>query len=72
MGFRLGLLWKPVVKGGYFPASYVRVRDVARSSEKVRAVNRALASAARGCKGKHTRDGSFQRCVGDALRGKKF
>jgi len=72
MGFRLGLIWRPVVKGGHFPASYVRTSDVARSSKKVLAVNRALVSAAKSCKGRKTSDGTFQACVGDALRGKKF
>lgn len=71
MSFRLGLIWRPVIKGGHFPASYVRTSDVARSSKKVLEVNRAFADAARGCKGNKTSDGSFQACVGSKMRGFK-
>jgi len=69
---RLGLIWKPVVKGGHFPATYFRTRDVARQSEKVKAVNRAFTEAAKSCAGKKTSDGSFQQCVADKMRGKSF
>ena len=69
---RLGLIWRPVVKGGKFPATYFRTRDVARSSQKVKAVNMAFTEAAKSCKGQKTSDGSFQQCVADKMRGKTF
>lgn len=68
---RLGLIWKPVVKGGHFPATYFRDRGVARSSKKVAQVNRAFTAAAQSCKGKKTSDGSFQSCVAEKMRGFK-
>jgi len=68
---RLGLIWKPVVKGGHFPATYFRDRKVARTSEKVKAVNRAFTAAAQGCAGKKTSDGSFQACIAEKMRGMK-
>jgi len=71
MGFRLGLIWRPVIKGGHFPASYVRTADVARSSKKVLAVNRRFSEVAKSCAGNKTSDGSFQRCVADQMRGFK-
>lgn len=66
---KLGYLWKPVVKGGHFPATYFRVRGTSRSSMKVKEVNRAFTAAAKSCKGQKTADGSFQQCVADKMRG---
>ena len=66
---RLGLIWKPVVKGGHFPATYFRDRGVARSSMKVKEVNRAFTAAAKTCKGQKTSDGSFQQCIAEKMRG---
>ena len=67
-----GDIWKPVTKGGAYPAHYFRKKHVARSSKKVIAVNRAFTSAAKGCKGKKTSDKSFQGCIRDAMLGKTF
>lgn len=67
---RLGLLWKPVVKGGTYPRGYFRVRGVARSSEKVKAVNRAFTAAAKECAGLPLK--KFNQCIAEKLSGRKF
>jgi len=75
---RLGLLWKPVVKGGTYPRGYFRVRGVARSSKKVKAVNKAFAEAARACKAEveETTPGkrlkAFNQCIKKKLEGKTY
>lgn len=66
-----GDIWKPVTKGGAYPAHYFRKRHVARSSKKVKAVNIKFASVAKGCKGAKTSDRSFQQCVRKGMTGFK-
>ena len=68
---QLGKMWVPVQKSGAYPGAYIRSRGVARSSEKVKKINEALKEAAKSCKGKHTKDRSFQNCVADKMKGKK-
>lgn len=64
-----GDIWKPVTKGGAYPAHYFRKKHVSRSSERVKAVNRKFAEVARGCAGNHTADRSFQQCIRDGMSG---
>lgn len=62
-------IWKPVTKGGYYPAHYFRSVRVSRSSGRVEAVNKAFSAAAKGCTGQHTSDGSFQQCIKEKMAG---
>jgi hypothetical protein len=67
-----GDIWKPVTKGGAYPAHYFRKKHVARSSEKVKAVNKAFTLAAKSCAGKKTSDKSFQGCIRDKLQNTSY
>lgn len=61
-----GDIWKPVTKGGAYPAHYFRKKHVARSSPFVKDVNdefTRVASQVCGHRGLHTADKSFQRCI---------
>ena len=66
-------IWKPVVKGGKFPAHYFRARHVSRQSKYVKDVNDAFTKAAKECAtGNFTRDGTFQQCIAEKMKAQTF
>jgi hypothetical protein len=66
-----GDIWKPVTKGGAYPAHYFRKKHVARSSKRVKAVNAKFSTVAASCTGNKTSDKSFQKCVKLGMTGFK-
>lgn len=64
-----GDIWRPVTKGGAYPAHYFRKKHVARSSAKVKDVNKKFSEVAKSCKGNKTSDKSFQQCVKKGMTG---
>lgn len=64
-----GDIWKPVTKGGAYPAHYFRKKHVARSSPAVKEVNVRFTKAAKSCEGLSTADKSFQQCIRKEMLG---
>lgn len=67
-------VWRPYVRKviaaskGDYTGLIIRDRHVTRKSEKVKAINRIFAEAAKKCAGKDLK--TFQRCVGDEVHAK--